>query len=77
MVSIIGALLALLAYYMVSTERWTPTGAPYNTTNLISCLVLGSVALSTGTAGYILLNSVWGILAVKHLLTKKMDVSVA
>lgn len=67
-ISIVGAILALLAYISVVSGRFKPTGVPYNSINLLSCFVLGSVAVYTATAGYILLNIVWGLIATYHLI---------
>lgn len=71
-ISIAGALLALLAYFMITTGRWKATDTIYHVVNLVSCLVLGGIAVYTGTAGYILLNVVWGAVAV-HTLVKKFQ----
>lgn len=68
--SIIGALIALGAYLYVTyyAKRVDKT---YHVVNLIACFVLGYVAIATRTPGYLLLNAVWGCIAVKELVTFK------
>ena len=66
-VSLVGAFLALLAYYMVSVDKWPASQRTYHWVNLISSVVLGCIAVYTGVLGYMLLNGVWGIVAVRSL----------
>lgn len=66
-VSLVGALLTLLAYFMIATQRWSQKGYAYHTISLVSCFLLGYVSVVYKNMGYILLNLAWAAVAVHTL----------
>ena len=60
-----GALLILIAFYLVSKEKVRPTSFAYLSLNLVgaSLLVLTAI-IPNVAAGFLFLNSVWVIVAV-------------
>ena len=68
-VQFVGALLILLAFYLVSKEKVKPISFAYLSINLVgaSMLVLTSI-LPTASAGFLFLNTIWIIVAVTGLI---------
>lgn len=69
--SIVGASLTLFAYGALTRGRWSATSRPYLYANLASTLLLLTVAIYTQSAGYILLNAVWGVFTVRALRARQ------
>lgn len=67
-VGLIGALLLLLAFFMITNEKWTRLSLKYQGANLIaSSLLLGYSILKSAYA-FIALNIVWAMVALFGLL---------
>lgn len=67
-VSLIGATLTLIAYFMVSNNKWSPRSVVYQLTNLTSSCILGYVAVTYQDPGFMMLNFVWGAIGLWALI---------
>ena len=62
-VSVVGALMILIAYGMIQHGLWRELDPPYLALNVVGALVLGTVALLERQAGFLVLEVVWTIFA--------------
>jgi hypothetical protein len=64
----VGAALCLTAYVLVTRGRWSPTSGRYQAANVVSGLMLGAVAASSGVWPSVVTNVVWAGVAL-HAVT--------
>lgn len=64
LVSLLGALFALGAYWLVQTKRIEPVSYTYAGLNLFAAVLLIYAAVVQFNVGYFVLNLVWGIIAI-------------
>ncbi|MFC0713404.1 CBU_0592 family membrane protein [Cellulomonas biazotea] len=64
----VGAALCLTAYILVTRGRWSPTSGRYQAANVVSGLMLGTVAASSGVWPSVVTNIVWAAVAL-HAVT--------
>lgn len=64
----VGAALCLTAYILVTRGRWSPTSGRYQAANVVSGLLLGAVAASSGVWPSVVTNVVWAAVAL-HAVT--------
>jgi len=69
-VSLVGALLILLAYGLNQRGRLTPAHAAYNLINLVGAALLCWVAVVDRRAGFVLLEGAWGVMSLIPLLRR-------
>ncbi len=67
-VSVLGALMILIAYGMIQHGLWRELDPPYLALNLVGALVLGTVALLERQAGFMVLEFVWTIFAITGIV---------
>ncbi len=67
-VSVVGALMILIAYGMIQHGLWRELYPPYLALNLVGALVLGTVALLERQAGFLILEFVWTIFAIMGIV---------
>lgn len=60
----IGAVTCLTAYVLVTQGRWSPTSGRYQLANVLSGLMLGTVAASSGVWPSVVTNLVWAAVAL-------------
>lgn len=65
LLSLVGATCVLSAYGLAQTGRWNPRGWRSTALNVGGCLLLGSSAVLARNAGFILLNTVWALIALR------------
>lgn len=65
--SVIGALLILAAYWLLHRKRLESDGAPYLWMNLVGGLLLALVAIHDRRIGFILLETTWALIALLGL----------
>ncbi|WP_448059665.1 CBU_0592 family membrane protein [Cellulomonas hominis] len=58
----VGAVLCLTAYLMVTTGRWAPTSGRYQLVNVVSALMMGTIAASSGVWPSAVTNVVWAVI---------------
>jgi hypothetical protein len=63
-----GAAICLTAYILVTRGRWAPTSGRYQLANVVSGLMLGTVAASSGVWPSVFTNVVWSAVAL-HAVT--------
>lgn len=63
-VSVLGALMVLLAYGMIQVGIWRELDPGYLALNVFGSLLLGCVALIERQAGFVLLEFAWAGLAL-------------
>jgi hypothetical protein len=63
-----GAAVFLTAYVLVTQGRWAPTSGRYQLANVVSGLMLGTVAASSGVWPSVFTNLVWAAVAL-HAVT--------
>lgn len=63
-----GAAVCLTAYVLVTRGRWAPTSGRYQLANVVSGLMLGTVAASSGVWPSVFTNLVWAAVAL-HAVT--------
>ncbi len=64
----LGAVLLLYAYAMISKGKLSNTSPAYHTYNLIGALLVGVNTAYTVAIGALLLNVVWMGISIRHLL---------
>ena len=64
----LGAVLLLYAYAMISKGKLSNTSSAYHTYNLIGALLVGVNTAYTVAIGALLLNVVWMGISIRHLL---------
>ncbi len=67
-VSVVGALMILIAYGMIQNGVWRELDHGYLALNLVGSLILGVVAVLESQAGFIVLEFVWSALALMGVL---------
>lgn len=70
-VSIVGALLILVAFVAVQRRRWRPENAAYLWANFLGATLLGVVAVINRSIGFVLLEIVWAGVAFWSLIRRK------
>lgn len=60
----IGAVTCLTAYVLVTQGRWSPASGRYQLANVLSGLMLGTVAASSGVWPSVVTNLVWAAVAL-------------
>ena len=68
--SIVGALLILLAFGLINSGRVRPTNLAYIAMNFVGSGLLAWVAVVDRRAGFILLETVWAIMSLMPLLRR-------
>lgn len=63
-VSVIGAVMILIAYGMIQNGIWRELNPNFLALNLIGSILLGIVAVYEQQAGFIILECVWSIMAL-------------
>lgn len=69
-VSIVGALLILLAFVAVQRRWWRPESLSYLWCNLCGAVLLGIVAVINRSIGFVLLEFVWAAVAFWSLVRR-------
>ncbi|MDB4877058.1 MAG: hypothetical protein JWM41_3504 [Gemmatimonadetes bacterium] len=67
-ISMIGALLILVAYAGSQAGRIDRRSTSYNALNLVGSALLAWVAIVNRQAGFIVLESLWALLSIQPLL---------
>ncbi|HEC15310.1 MAG TPA: hypothetical protein ENI99_01850 [Sedimenticola sp.] len=65
---ILGAIILLYAYAMISRGKLTYTSPVYHVCNLIGALLVGINTAYTAALGALLLNVIWMGISIRHLL---------
>jgi fluoride ion exporter CrcB/FEX len=60
--SVVGALMVLIAYAMIQNGVWRELDAGYLALNILGSLMLGVVAIADQRVGFILLEFAWAAL---------------
>jgi hypothetical protein len=60
----VGAVTCLVAYVCVTRGRWSPTSGRYQAANVVSGLLMGLVAASSGVWPSVVTNAVWAVVGV-------------
>lgn len=60
----IGAILVILAYFLVSTKKLPPTAVTYQLMNLFGAIGIGINAYVKGATPSIATNIVWSLIAI-------------
>ena len=66
-ISMIGALLILVAYAGLQTGRMDRRALSYNVLNLVGSALLAWVAIIDRRAGFIVLETAWALLSIQPL----------
>lgn len=69
--SAVGAALILLAFWALQTRRMRPEQARYQVLNLVGAGLLASAALITEAWAFVVLNVVWGSVALWALVRSR------
>lgn len=67
-VSVVGAMLILLAFALSQTGKWNRQHPMYNLTNLVGSALLAIIAVIEIQIGFILLEVTWAILSAYALI---------
>ncbi len=67
-ISVLGALMILIAYGMIQHGLWRELDPRYLALNLVGSVVLGIVAVLERQAGFIVLEIAWTILATMGII---------
>lgn len=65
----VGAVTCLVAYVLVSRGRWAPTSGRYQAANLVSGLLMGLVAATSGVWPSVATNAVWAVVGAHAVTT--------
>lgn len=71
-VSVIGAILILLAYALIQLKVWNSNQKRYSITNLLGALLLSSIAFIEKQYGFLLLESAWAVISFYALAGKSI-----
>jgi fluoride ion exporter CrcB/FEX len=63
-VSVLGALMVLIAYAMIQSGVWRELDSGYLALNILGSLLLGVVAVIESQVGFVLLEFTWAALGV-------------
>ena len=63
-VSVVGALMVLIAYGLIQAGTWRELDAGYLALNVIGSLLLGIVAIEDRRVGFVLLEFAWAGIAL-------------
>jgi hypothetical protein len=66
-VQVIGAILILLGYVTVQSQRWSPHSRPNLAVNLVGSTILAVLALLGRQWGFLLLEGVWAVVSANGL----------
>ena len=66
-----GAVLVLLAFWLVSTDRVHADDRSYQLLNLVGAALLATGALMTESWAFVALNTIWALVAVSALLRSR------
>lgn len=66
--SMLGAALILVAYALAARRGWEPSTRRSAAVNLAGACLLGGVAVVERQIGFILLEAVWAVVAIRRLL---------
>ena len=69
--SLVGAALILSAYVANQRNRLGPRDVSYNLMNLVGALLLLWVAIADWRWGFIVLEAVWAMVSLPHLLRRR------
>jgi hypothetical protein len=64
----VGTFLVVLAYFLVSYKKISPTGAPYQLMNLFGVIGVGVSVFQHEAWAALALQAVWGIIAAVSLI---------
>lgn len=67
-IGILGSLLLLVAFSMLETHRWTEEDLVYDLLNMIGGGMMVAYALSVEAYPFVLLNSIWTIVALRDVV---------
>ena len=65
----VGAVLCLAAYLLVSTGRWQASSGRYQLANVVSGLLMGTIAAAGGVWPSAVTNAVWAVVGLVTCLT--------
>ena len=68
-IGILGMLLVLFSFYRTSIGKWTGKSMWYELDNLFGAMLMGVYAFSKGAYVNIVLNIVWGAVALRGVTT--------
>ena|SRR5687768_13401502 len=63
-ISVVGALMVLIAYGLIQAGTWRELDAGYLTLNILGSLLLGIVAIEDRRVGFVLLEFAWAGIAL-------------
>lgn len=69
-IAAVGAVLVLLAFWLVSTDRVRPEQPSYQLINLVGAGLLATAAVMTESWAFVALNAIWALVAVSALLRR-------
>ena len=67
-IAAVGAVLVLLAFWLVSTERVRAEQPSYQLLNLVGAALLATGAVMTESRAFVALNSIWAAVALWSLV---------
>lgn len=70
MIAAAGAVLILLAFWALQTERLRPERHAYQLMNLVGAALLATAAAMTHSWAFVVLNTVWAFVALWALLRR-------
>ncbi len=70
LVGTFGAFLILIAFILNQFHIWKDTDFKYDLLNFLGSLLLVTYALLLKSYPFIILNTVWGLISLKDLITK-------
>jgi len=73
LLSVVGAVLILLAYGLINTGRVRPTDLSYIAMNFVGSGLLAWVAIVDRRVGFILLETIWALMSLVPLLRRRND----
>ena len=68
LLSAIGAVLILLAFWLLQTHRVRPDDRGYQLMNLVGAMLLATAAFMTEGWAFVVLNTVWALVALWALI---------
>ncbi|MDI9479416.1 MAG: CBU_0592 family membrane protein [Syntrophomonadaceae bacterium] len=72
-ISVIGAMLILLAFALSQIGKWNRRHPMYNLTNLVGSVLLAVIAVLEIQIGFILLEVTWAVLSAYALIKFRPD----
>jgi hypothetical protein len=71
LLSVVGAVLILVAYGLINTGRVRPTDLSYIAMNFVGSSLLAWVAIVDRRAGFILLEIIWALMSLVPLVRRR------